>query len=111
MTLEQLTDLGTAALTCVDSAPSGLPAPLVYVLLSRNGNAYTIINDEFAPVLQALKANQDTEIRAILTMWKDGGPDLPSYAFRTALLELDPSNSEAELLGIHRTLDSTMYHK
>lgn len=110
MTTEQLVLLAKQALAPVDHAPERLPAPLAYVLVTKSGAVYTVINDEFSDTVQALRDKQDTEVEAVLTMWKGGIPDLPSYAFRTALLELDPRNAETELLGAGRTLDSTMIH-
>ena len=110
MDLEQLIAIAASALSTVDRAPDRLPAPLAYVLVTKRGAVHTVINDEFSDTVQTLREQQNTEIEAILTMWKDGIPDLPSYAFRTALLELNPANAETELLGTGRTLDATMFH-
>ena len=110
MTTEQLVLLAKQALAPIDHAPERLPAPLVYVLVTKSGAVYTAVNDEFSDVIQVLRDKRDTEVEAVLTMWKDGIPDLPSYAFRTALLELDTANAETELLGAGSTLDSTMIH-
>ena len=111
MNTEQLAAIAASALTSVDHAPDWLPAPLAYVLLTKNGAVHTVINDDFGNTIQTLRDGSDTAVQTVLTMWKDGALDLPSYAFRTALLELDPSNAQTELLGTRRTLDSTMYHK
>lgn len=45
-------------------------------------------------------------------MWKDGGLDLPSYSFRTALRRLNPANGHTELhLGpVTKRLSDTMKH-
>ena len=110
MTLEQLAALAESALSAVEHSPDRLPIPLAYVLVTKRGAVYTVINDEFSDTIQTLLETQDTAIQAVFAMWKDGTPDLPSYAFRTALLELNPANAEAELPASRRTLDSTMFH-
>ena len=51
MTFEQLASIGEKALTGIETAPASLPAPLVYVLLSDQGQLYTVVNDEFRPVI------------------------------------------------------------
>ena len=59
-----------------------------------------------------MKANGDTHILKLLTMWDNGTPDLPSYEFRTALRRMNPANNDIELcLGeISKPLSSTMKH-
>ena len=112
MTFEQLSEIGQTALADVEATPAGLPAPLVYVLFSEQGQVYTVVNDEFLPVIQALRDAHDTIIRACLAMWKDVGTDLPSYEFRTALRRLNPANNDTELcLGnTSKPLLATMKH-
>ena len=107
---EQLAAIATSALVSIDHAPDSLPAPLAYVILTKTGAIHTVINDDFENIIQTLRDTQDTAVQAVLAMWKDGALDLPSYAFRTALLELDHSNAQTELAGTRKTLDATMFH-
>ncbi len=73
------------------------------VLLTANENeyAYVIKNalseekaDETA-LLERLKNADDTDVRYALCVWQNGGIDLPSFAFRKMLRELNCGNSEA----------------
>lgn len=98
MTFEDLMSLARQALAPVEEAPAQLPEPLVYVLLSAGGNVYSVINDRFDEAIRALQADRDTAVRKVLTMWKSGTIDLPSYAFRSALLNLNTDNGNTELL-------------
>ena len=98
MAFEDLIVLARQALAPVEEVPAQLPEPLVYVVLSAGGNVYTAINDRFDDAIRALQADRDTAVLKILTMWKSGAIDLPSYAFRSALLELNAANSNTELL-------------
>lgn len=110
MTLEQLALLAEQALAPVEHTPDRLPCPLAYVLVTGSGAVHTVINDDFGSTIQSLRESGDTAVQKVLAMWKDGTGDLPSYAFRTALLELDPSNAETELVGTRKTLNATMFH-
>lgn len=74
--------------------------------LSSKGNIYnaTIKNalnkshiDEIQ-LLEILKSNNDTEIKQIVCKWLNGGFDLPSYAFRELLVELNSNNINATML-------------
>jgi len=110
MTIEQMAALAQTALAPVEHTPDWLPTPLAYVLMTKSGAVHTVINDDFDSTVQSLRESGDTAVQKVLAMWKDGWADLPSYAFRTALLELDPANAETELVGTRKTLDATMFH-
>lgn len=81
------------------------------VLLSANGEIYgTAVKNacgeertEERALIHRFKVCGDTEIRWGLCLWADQNPDLPSFAFRKALLELDPKNGET--LWFVRTKD------
>lgn len=76
------------------------------VLYSATGNTYgTVVKDacsremtEEKSMLAGLRAAGDTQIRYLLCMWRDGGVDIPSLAFRRMTVELDPQNAAALLL-------------
>lgn len=74
----------------------------VLVLYSSRGKKYHAIlknacsedRTEEKGLLERLKAEGDTEIRYILCMWQDNNIDVPSFAFRTMLTEIDRKNQE-----------------
>ncbi len=80
--------------------PPHLPQAQVWVLLSAGGNVYVVQNDDIQKLLSLLSRNGETRIVKWVTMWWSGPrePDLPSYAARKALLELDPANTDTMLL-------------
>lgn len=114
MTYDQLMEIGKEKLLTVDTAPEYLPGPLVYVLETSSGNVRTIINDDFRDILDTLAQTKDTAVVKVLAMWKDGGADVPSYAFRKALLALDAANAQTGVLVLTesgysvRALDTLM---
>ncbi len=73
------------------------------VLYSTTGNEYSdIINNacskdkaEEKVLLEKLKLAEDTKMRYVLCMWQDNNIDVPSFALRKMLCELDPKNQEA----------------
>lgn len=81
------------------------------VLFSANGEIYgTAVKNacekerkEEKALVDRLKACGDTEIRYGLCLWADQNPDLPSFAFRKALLELNQKNGDT--LWFVRTAD------
>ena len=107
MTFDALFSAAEAALAATRPEPEQ-----VAIAFSAKGNLYTVFNNDYAPVLNTMKANEDTHILKLLTMWAGGTPDLPSYAFRTALRRMDPINNTTELcLGnMSKPLFSTMRH-
>ena len=107
MTFDALFSIAEAALAASRPEPEQ-----VAVAFSAKGNLYTILSNEYTPVLNTMKANEDTHILKLLTLWNNGGTDLPSYAFRTALRRLDPANNDTELCfgSTSKPLAATMYH-
>ena len=107
MTFDALFSAAEAALAATRPEPEQ-----VAVAFSAKGNLYTVLNNDYSSVLSTMRANKDTHILKLLTMWNNGSPDLPSYAFRTALRRLNPVNSATELcLGdTSKPLFSTMKH-
>ena len=95
MTYDQLMDIAKTVLLSVDAASESLPAPLVYVLETSGNQIHTVINDDFQPILNALVQTNDTLVKKVLAMWKDFRIDVPSYAFRKALLKLNIANAQA----------------
>ncbi len=72
------------------------------VLLSRTGREYgAVIEDalsedknEEKALIDSLSTANDIKVSRVLCMWQDGGIDIPSFAFRKMLLEIDPSNND-----------------
>ena len=62
-------------------------------------------------VITALKEQGNPVIPVILTLFRGNTPDIPSFALRQALIELNPENAQALILlgpSIGRTIASTM---
>ncbi len=82
------------------------------VLLSATGKEYSaviknVLSEEKTDekiLLDTLKEAKDTEIRYCLCTWCDGSIDIPSFAFRNMLCELNPKNSET--LSFVRTIST-----
>ncbi len=75
---------------------------VIAVLSATDGNTLLFLNDISSAeceqaMLQSL-AEAHIRVARILCMWQSGGVDLPSYAFRRGLLEIDAANAEAEIL-------------
>ncbi len=76
------------------------------VLHSATGQEYgTVIQNalseektEETVFLREIRETKDSEIRFVLCMWQDQGIDIPSFAFRKLLIDLNDKNSEATLL-------------
>ena len=96
----------------------------VVVLQTVNGDIVTALlrdatDDDFVcaiaqqseKVIAALKEQGNPVISVILTLFRGNTPDLPSFALRQALIELNPENAQALILlgpSIGRTIASTM---
>lgn len=96
----------------------------VVVLQTVNGDIVTALlrdatDDDFVcaiaqqseKVIAALKELGNPAISVILTLFRGNTPDLPSFALRQALIELNPENTQAMILlgpSIGRTIASTM---
>lgn len=98
MRYEQLVCIAKEKLLSVNTVPEHLSAPLVYVLETAGGNIQTVINDGFQDIIDLLAQEKDTVIMKLVSMWKDGTVDVPSYAFRNALLELNTRNAQTRVL-------------
>lgn len=107
--LEAMLETAYETLKPVDTA-SAWGQPLVYVMLSSKGKAYTVINDDLAGLMKELAESGDTVMKKALAVWKDSGVEMPSYAFRKALLALNPENAKTELQFVSgtRTIAETM---
>ena len=73
-------------------------AVLVYVLETASGNIHTVVNNDFQKTLDVLTQSDDTMVTKLVAMWKEGCVDVPSYAFRKSLLELDDANRQTKVL-------------
>ena len=103
---EQLLQIAKENLTTLNETVDGLPAPQVTVLLTANDTVYIAVNDVDGTICETLVKNQDTKVVCMLTMWKDGGVDLSSYRFRTALVNMDERNTDTAMIlqgenGLH----------
>lgn len=103
---EQLLQIAKENLTTLNETVDGLPAPQVTVLLTAHDTVYVAVNDVDGTICETLVENQDTKVVCMLTMWKDGGVDLSSYRFRTALVNMDERNTDTAMIlqgenGLH----------
>lgn len=76
----------------------GIPAPQVSVICTDKNNTYIAENDIDGSICDQLISNDDTRIVKLLTMWKNGQIDLPSLAFRKAILEMNSENKDTNIL-------------
>lgn len=76
-------------------------------LLTASGSIHTLTFRDSAAasdaegamkLFTALKRSGDSLVKRMVYVWKNGGLDLPSYAFRDCLLKVDPRNLSAEML-------------
>jgi hypothetical protein len=93
---EKLYQIATEQLAKTDVAV-GLPCPQVTVLVTEKENIYVAINDVKGEICKQLQEKNHTKIVKILTVWKNGEIDLPSLAFRQALLLMDSDNGKAKI--------------
>lgn len=61
-------------------------------------NALSAEKTDEADLIERLIAANDTCVSSILCMWGDGNIDIPSFAFRKILCELNPDNLNAGIL-------------
>ena len=92
MTEMQMLDMAKKELCLIDAAV------LVYVLETASGNIHTVVNNDFQKTLDVLTQSDDTMVTKLVAMWKEGSVDVPSYAFRKSLLELDDANRQTKVL-------------
>ena len=75
------------------------------VLHSSTGNDYsTIIRNALSEekadeesFIRKIQENQDSEMTFVLCMWQDQCIDIPSFAFRNLILNLNEKNSDSTL--------------
>ena len=78
------------------------------VLLSSAGREYGAIIEnalsgdkkEEKSLTERLLSANDTKLSHILCVWQDGEIDVPSFALRQMLLDIDPSNKDCGLFVI-----------
>ena len=73
-------------------------AVLVYVLETASGNIHTVVNNDFQKTLDTMAQTNDTVVAKMVAMWQEGSVDVPSYAFRKALLAMNPANGQTEVI-------------
>ena len=95
---EEMLEVARNKLATINEIVDGLPTPQVTVLLTNNDNVYVAVNDIDGMICEELKRNKDTEIIKMLTMWKGGGVDVPSFAFRQALMKMNEANKNADII-------------
>ena len=76
----------------------GIPAPQVSVICTNKNNTYIAKNDIDGSICDQLISNDDTRIVKLLTMWKNGQVDVPSFAFRKAIVEMNAQNKDTDIL-------------
>ncbi len=80
------------------SEDGALMASQVTVLWTSNHRFYTAMDDWSGAICEELKIKNDTHILKILTVWKNGQLDLPSYQLRQALIQLNENNKDADII-------------
>lgn len=96
-------------------------AEQVNVVRTEKGNVYSVAlpdgvnaQKELESFFEMLRERDDCRISHVVAMWSTGGAEIPSFAFRKGLLELDAGNGESLILLAeapdlyYRTLQSTM---
>jgi len=112
---EELIAIAKDRLAELNETIDGMPAPEVTVLLTDRNKIYVAANDFDGAICEELKRVGDTKIVRMVSMWKAKYcVDLPSMAFRKALIALDADNTNTEIIllgmdGYHvRKLATTM---
>lgn len=95
---EELFEIAKNKLAGIDEPVVGFPEPQATVLFTYNKNFYVAVNDMDGFICEELKGKNDTKIVHVLTMWKSGQIDLPSFQFRKALVALDQYNYDIDIL-------------
>ena len=75
-----------------------LKASQVTVLWTSNHRFYTAIDDLSGAICEELELKKDTRILKLITVWKNGQLDLPSYQLRQALIQLNENNKDADII-------------
>ena len=80
---------------------------VVVVLLTAGGAVDSMVFEDLSSAIEAedalkflleKKKNGDARIERLICMWHDGGVDIPSFAFREALLTIERANGHAQVL-------------
>ena len=95
----------------------------VVVMLTTKGTVYSVSFPNLNSTIEAegamkflieKKKNEDSKIERLICMWHEGSIDIPSFAFREALLSVDSVNSSSKMLlngltgYIVKTIKATM---
>ena len=94
---DRLLRLARSLLPKLPPPPPGLPVSQVTVLEGDSLALYTAVNDLDGSVCASLEAAGETGIRRLLTLFADGRMDLPSAAFRRAIVAWRPDCAAARL--------------
>jgi len=79
----------------------------VVVMLTSKGTVISVLFEDLNSAIDPdgimrslleIKKNGDAKIERMVCMWHNGGVDLPSFAFREALLTVDSTNFSSEML-------------
>jgi hypothetical protein len=96
--IEEMLRIAKDMLGEIDETIDGLPAAQITVLLSANNRIYIAVNDIDGSICNILKREHDTQIVKLLTLWKDGSVDVPSFDFRKALAQMNAANCDADVI-------------
>lgn len=105
---ERLLRLGRSLLPALPPPPPGLPLSQVTVLEGSSLALYTTVNDTEGSVCERLEAAGETSVRRLVCLFADGRTDLPSAAFRRALLAWRIDCTTAQI-QVDRDGPGTMY--
>ncbi len=98
-TAEDLREIAIVNLPFPLDKPPHLPDAQVWAVLSASGRVYAVPNDDTDKLLAMLAENGDTRIEKWVTLWfRRHHLDVPSYAARRAILDLDSTNADAMLV-------------
>ena len=79
----------------------------VVVMLTAKGTVASVLFQDLNSAIEAegvmkglieMKKNEDAKIERLICMWHDGCVDVPSFAFREALLSVDSANLSTKML-------------
>ena len=76
----------------------GLQESQAIVFTTAKSYTYVSVGDTPQEICSQLISDNDTRILKLLTMWKNGQVDLPSLAFRKAILEMNIENKDTNIL-------------
>ncbi len=95
---EKMLEIAEKKLDSLNESAVGLPASQVTVILTDCDNIYVAVNDFDGSVCEELRHDNNTKVVKLLTLWKNGGLDIPSFDFRQALIRLDDDNVNADII-------------